>query len=216
MLPQKSNAFMCGGRNRRVRTVSILSVEEDIQPLLKKAKTTAVGKWVALRTFQAACLLMPQRVSYISLLCRRWSRPQMVVAVPCQQCPLPGILWWWTFNSFCWGTKSRERWSKELLIWAGGQIQALRSRLLSDLGLVTKILRGAFTSSSVKWEENPIPYGCWKDLQNSGYMVVTSYKFYRPLIRRLHCSILWQLTCLAFWLVISYWSEGKGEKRSMG
>lgn len=44
MLPKKSNAFRCGGRDRRVRTVSILSVEENIHPLLKKAKTTAVGK----------------------------------------------------------------------------------------------------------------------------------------------------------------------------
>ena len=49
---------------------------------------------------------------------------------------------------------------------------ALGSGLLSDLGLITKILRGAAVSSSVKWEENPILCG-WENLHNSGDMIVT-------------------------------------------
>lgn len=65
---------------------------------------------------------------------------------------------------------------------------ALGSGLLSDLGLITKILRGAAVSSSVKWEENPIPRG-GENVHNSGDMIVTSYRLY-PLLTSAEASIV--------------------------
>ena len=65
---------------------------------------------------------------------------------------------------------------------------ALGSGLLSDLGLITKILRGAAVSSSVKWEENPIPRG-WENVHNSGDMIVTSYRLH-PLLTSAEASIV--------------------------